>query len=387
MRIAQVIPYRLHPYSGVLQAIVELTVALARLGADVEIWQLETWPDEVEDLAGTLDAANIRRVTVPMSKNYWHLGEAAKKFIAEQTVDIVHFHGAFSPMNNLVARELKVPYALSPHGGYARAVAERHRLRKMFFKRLFELPMIKGAAVLWALTEAEKEEILGFCGHSHVEVGPSGYEPAFQDADAMALRRELGIRADTLLAVFVGRLDIYYKRLDSLVKGLSGAPEWHLALVGPDWDHSIRRLERVIRREDLGGRVHLVRPRRGQALHEALAAANLFVLMSRSEGLPIALLAALSHGVPALISPSVERAVGVAAAGAGWACRPDDLAKTLGRLSRLDARKWEESRAAALRLSQQYGWESTLDPYLKVMTHMNSTHDACRQIESSAARN
>lgn len=140
MRIAQVVPYRLHPYSGILQAIVELTVALARCGADVEIWRLEAWPDDAQDLAETLDAANIERVLVPMSKNYWRLSGAAKKFFAEQTVDIVHLHGAFSPMNNLIARELKVPYVLSPHGGYAGAVVDRHPLRKMLFKHLFELP-------------------------------------------------------------------------------------------------------------------------------------------------------------------------------------------------------------------------------------------------------
>ncbi len=368
MRIAQVVPYRLHPYSGILQAIVELTVALARCGADVEIWRLEAWPDDAQDLAETLDAANIERVLVPMSKNYWRLSGAAKKFFAEQTVDIVHLHGAFSPMNNLIARELKVPYVLSPHGGYAGAVVDRHPLRKMLFKHLFELRMIRDAAALWALTEAEKDEIARFCSHSHVEVGPSGYDPRFRDADPMTFRRELGIEAGTPLAIFVGRLDLYYKGLDNLVVSLSGVPGWHLALIGPDWQHGRRQLEHLIRRHGLGGWVHLVRPRRGRALHEAFAAADLFVLMSRSEGLPIALLAALSHGVPALVSPAVERALGVAAAGAGWVCQPDDLATTLNELSRLNARKWKAFRAAAVSKSERYGWGNPIECYLKVIT-------------------
>lgn len=367
MRIAQVVPHRLHPYSGILQAIVELTCALARHGAGVEIWQLDAWPEGVEDLSETLDAAKIKRVTVPMSKSYWRLSEAARTCIAEQSVDIVHFHGAYSPMNNLVARALKVPYALSPHGGYGRAVMGRHPLRKMLFKQLFERPMIRRAAVLWALTEAERQDIARFCPHRCVERGPAACEPAYQDADPLAFRRDLGVGAEALLAVFVGRLDLHYKRLDDVVRGFCGAPDWHLALIGPDWHHGVRRLQSLIRRWDLKDRVHLVGPRRGRALHEAFAAANLFVLMSRSEGLPMALLAALGHGVPALVSPEVDRAVGIAAAGAGWVCPPDGLAERLRNLSRQDGRKWEQATAAAVEHSKRSDWDGDLNFYLEVM--------------------
>ena len=55
-------------------------------------------------------------------------------------------------------------------------------------------------------------------------------------------------------------------------------------------------------------RVHLVGERHGRRLQESVCAADLFALMSRWEGLPMALLEALSLATPAVVSPAVERA-------------------------------------------------------------------------------
>ena len=79
--------------------------------------------------------------------------------------------------------------------------------------------------------------------------------------------------------------------LDLLSQLDNGAvSEWEIALIGPDWQRSGPRLARLIHRLGLSLRVHLVDPRRGCPLHGAFAGADLFVLISRFEGLPFALL-------------------------------------------------------------------------------------------------
>src|SRR4029450_12730095 len=89
------------------------------------------------------------------------------------------------------------------------------------------------------------------------------------------------------------------------------------------------RLERIIEDRGVDGRVHLVGERHGRSLQEGIAAADLFALLSRWEGMPIALLEALAQGRPAVVSPAVESGIGVEAAGAGWVAADGELGQRL----------------------------------------------------------
>ncbi len=368
MHIAHVIPFGLHPYSGVFTAVVKLATELARRGHNVEVWQLHDWPEsETADHAQALKSAGVELVAIPINGT-WLLGSAARRAVQGRPVDVVHLHNVFSPLNNFIARCLHVPYVLSPHGGYAGAVLTRHRIRKSVFRQLLELPMLRGAVLVCALTDAESREVRRFGFKGRMAVIPNGVEPTLGDVDSRVFRLELGLDERSRLVVFVGRLDIYYKRLDDLVHGTAQAPGWNLALIGPAWKDSVARLRQMIGHLRLDDRVHLVPPRRGRALQEALAAADLFVLLSRSEGLPMALLEALAHGVPALVSREVERSVGVAAAGAGWVTEPKDLGLSLGSVAQTDLTDWTRKRSAAASFAAAFDWADIAARYEGAVT-------------------
>ena len=142
----------------------------------------------------------------------------------------------------------------------------------------------------FAVGVLERDEFPRFDFTGPADVAPYGIGPAPKTLNAKAFRTELGFEEGTRLAIFVGRLDIYYKNLEVLVRGMEQATDWHLVLVGPDFRGGHQYLETLIRRSQLEARVHLVGPRRGHALHEAMASADLFILISRSEGLPAALM-------------------------------------------------------------------------------------------------
>jgi glycosyltransferase involved in cell wall biosynthesis len=142
-------------------------------------------------------------------------------------------------------------------------------------------------------------------------------------------------------------MDMRAKRLDDVLRGIADDPDWHLALVGPDFKGQLAQIQRLIADLDLGRRVHLVPPRRGRPLYEAVAGSDVFVLLSRSEGHPMALLEALACGTPALVSAEVERAVGVDEAGAGWVADPRLVGEALTRLRGLGHARWAVARDAA----------------------------------------
>jgi glycosyltransferase involved in cell wall biosynthesis len=280
----------------------------------------------------------------------------------ERGIDVVHLHGAFNTTNTRISRSLLPPFVFSPHSGYNPVSLRRSRGRKVVYRRLFERAMLDRASLLVALTETELADLRRFGASGVAEVIPNGVERPPDDLDRDVFRRELGISPNDLLAVFVGRLDVYRKGLDVLVRGIASAPRWHLAVVGPAF-RDVDRLERLISDLRVRDRIHLVGERHGRSLHESLAGADVFTMLSRWEGLPMALLEALSHSVPTVVSRPVDRTVGVAAAGAGWVTDEDGLEHLLHRLAGADRAELLGRRDAALLLSKRYAWDEVARRY------------------------
>ncbi len=101
--------------------------------------------------------------------------------------------------------------------------------------------------------------------------------------------------------LLVGRLVPEKRHLDLIAAfKLANLPDWKLVLVGSA-DHPDSYQREVMKKAAEAG-VVMTGFQRGLALQELYAHAGLFVLPSSHEGLPIALLEALSYGLPVLAS-------------------------------------------------------------------------------------
>ena len=345
-------PAGLHLYSGIRAVITQLAIHLARRGHYVEIWQLHPWTDEEVALdRQALTAAGVRLVGAPASGRLQRLAA-----LAARDVDLVHLHATFTVANDLLAGRLRIPYVISPHGGYAPASLARHASRKRLYALLAERRTLRRAALRIVLSELEARDLRGFGVHEPIEIIPNGVTRASVHVDPATFRAEVGLSPQVPLLVYVGRIDLWHKGLDILVRGVAEAPEWHVVLVGPDFRESREPLQRLAETLEMQHRITFTGPRRGRLLDEVLAAADLFAHISRWEGLPLSLLEALSHGVPALVSPAVEQAVGVSASGAGWVADPNHVGQVLRTLAVLDHTSWATYSEAARRLAARYDW-------------------------------
>ncbi len=362
LRVAQVIPARVNPYSGLLVSVCRLSASLVAQGCEVELWQLGELSAEAESLLLEATHAGVKRHLLPAPR----LGERIAPLeaaISGRPVDVAHLHGVFNPLNVRLAAALRIPYLVTPHGGYAPESLAHHWVRKRAFRTLFELPMLRRAGRVTALTEKEAAQIRAFGVKGEIDVVANGVDPPPREIDPRAFRREYGIPDGAPLAVYVGRLDVRAKRLEDLLRGIAAASNWRAALVGGDYRGGADFLRRRIHRLGIQDRAWVVSPRRGRQLQEVLAASDAFVLLSRSEGMPMALLEATAWGVPAMVSPEVDRVLGVEESGAGWRVVPDRLAEALRIALDEDEDRRAGRKEAARAFAARYTWSDAARAY------------------------
>jgi glycosyltransferase involved in cell wall biosynthesis len=157
-----------------------------------------------------------------------------------------------------------------------------------------------------------------------VEVIPIGIEiERYHRDDRVACRARLGLGSQVVF-VFVGRL-APVKNVPGLIEAFlevqsQGAPEARLLVVGDGDDRAA--CEELVRSHAYGSRVHMA----GEQANTRpfVAAADVFIMNSRSEGTPRALLEAMAMGLPGLC-PAVG-GIPDMLAGRGWMTAANDPA-------------------------------------------------------------
>jgi len=188
----------------------------------------------------------------------------------------------------------------------------------------------------------------------------------FHPQDRGAARGRLGVRAESRLVVFVGRL-VEIKGVRELLAAARLASSRHpgleVALVG---DGPLREELEEEARQSLGGRVRFVGAQSPEAVAQWMAAADLLCLPSYSEGCPNVVLEALACGRP-VVASRVGGIPEVVRPDCGILVPPGD-AEVLGRaLEEALSRSWDEELIAG---QMRRGWEQVAA----------ETYEICRRV-------
>lgn len=240
----------------------------------------------------------------------------------------------------------------------------------LFFSR-----MVKHSAALHFLTDSEAKESAFWLRPSFV-VG-NGIDRPQLDSKLLECRGT----GKKLNVVFIGRLDLNHKGLDLLLEALRICQKQNLGsalqvrLFGPDVGGSAREIQERIRGYALESWVEAPGPVFGEQKTNILRNADLFVLTSRFEGHPMAVLEALSYGVPCLLTPGTNVADEVADGGAGWRVEPDAGSIAVAIMAAVGKKNKLPSMAREARvLAEAHSWEvvaeRTLKEYSKVLENI-----------------
>lgn len=291
-------------------------------------------------------AAGVEVVRVPVTGGPW-LHRQTRRWASDLDVDAAVLLSVFTPHHVRIASRLGVPYVVMPLGGYAAAsVRARRRTLKALWLRLAERAFLERAAAVDVWSRNEQADVLRLAPRlRNLVITPPGLP------DGVVVRRSSRPLRTPRRVLYLGRFAVPQKGLDDLVLAFARAavPGSRLTLAGVDHRGGLARLEDLVRRHGLEQLVEIRGPAYGEVKDRLFEEHDLFVHLSRWEGLPLAVVEALAAGLPVVVTPQTNVADLVERYGAGWVA--DDDAATVLRHA-LGATPDECSRrgSAAVRL-------------------------------------
>ena len=281
----------------------ELASAQRRLGADVEVWT----PDAIR--AGSTETFGGLPIRYFYPEPLFGLARSSRLRGEIGTLPksaVVHGHSTFNPLNvqaGNAAEEHGLKLFFHPHGALDPVLLAGWNfkaLKKRAYIWKFSRPNFNRATGLFALTTLEQAQLrsLGFAAPIHVV--PNGIHPvvAASREAGLALRKRHGLGPADKVVLFVGRITAK-KRIEDIIRALAGS-DAHLFIAGnPEAEPEYTALLRA--EATAAGcvtRVHWLGFMDETAKSVAYAAADVFVHASESEGMALAILEAMSAGLP-----------------------------------------------------------------------------------------
>lgn len=279
-------------------------------------------------------------------RRIWRLAQFAR----QQRFDIIHAHlGTANMLGALVGRLTGIP-----------VVATMHNTRKDRYDHPFLETMAQryGASRVIAVGQAVADSYQPRLGSKKIDIIPNAVQPIpeFSQEEKEVARIEMAENLDRPLLLAVGRL-LPQKSYDNMLLAADilrrAYPDFILAIAG---DGKLRDdLTAQIKTLGLESHVKLLGARGD--IPRLLSAADIFVNSSQWEGLPVAVLEAMSAGLP-VVATAVGDVPRVVVEGTGLVVpphQPDALAAALLELLQDVQKRKAWGLAAKRRVRETYG--------------------------------
>jgi glycosyltransferase involved in cell wall biosynthesis len=252
----------------------------------------------VERLKNMGIPTHIIHTTKPFDFSKW---KQVKRFIESQNVQLVHAHGTRAHSNvSWAARKLNLPIIYTVHG-WSFHDNQSFPLKKL--RVLGEKYLTGRASVNISVSQSVHDTGQKYFNRYQSVVIPNGinqqkFDPARQLKD---IRNELGIPKDSVLVLFLARFTEQKQPLTMIrafQKAAANNHQLRLLMVG---DGELKReADALVAASGISNKIFMQSFR--QDVPDILAAADIYVLPSLWEGLPLGLLEAMAMGKAVIAS-------------------------------------------------------------------------------------
>ena len=240
-----------------------------------------------------------------------------KKLITEFAPDVVHFHGVYKreyiQFYKILLRK-KIPYLVQMHGALSEYNYGKNHLKKLIANTLFFNGFFKNAGALVFLSESEHRRCVVAKLNSKAIIIPNGCDCI----DGLHLNRKPGSILDI---VYIGRISYVEKGFDVLLEAIhllrdQGIKDFFISVYGNPNDNDLALLLKHLK--DVENFVGYQGGLYGADKDKRLRQCDCFILPSKSEGMSMAVMEALSYGIPCLLSIGTNMAESIDGHSAGW---------------------------------------------------------------------
>ncbi|PWJ56726.1 glycosyltransferase involved in cell wall biosynthesis [Dyadobacter jejuensis] len=336
MRILNICAYT-WAIGGPARIIYDHTLEVLKQGHQVDILSPMTEGEKMYPVPEGAKLIACTRTT-PISSVYREFSVPMYRYLKAhiQDYDVIHMHGIwhFGSLAPFLIPN-KAIKVITIHGLLDKWALAHHQWKKDLVTFLYQKSILAKADLIQINNTDEEQDVIRYLGErpKNLKIIPNGMKlEEYQNLPQKgAFRKRHGLGADQKVLLFMGRLNVK-KGLDLLLPAFlkihQQVPEATLILAGPD-DGYEKTTREFISQHQLEGKVKLVGMLTDTLKKEALADADLFLLPSYSEGFSIAVLEAMTSGVPALVSDRVGFGDYIARHQAAYLCKlePDDIAK------------------------------------------------------------
>lgn len=290
--------------------------------------------------------------------------------------DLVVFHEAYCVGYLKIyptLRKLEIPYVIIPHGELSKEAQKKKWLKKKVANALLFNRFINGAAAIQCLS---KQELNNTQFKKQKFVGENGVH--------MPERFKDKFNTDKTQFVYVGRLEVHIKGLDLMLDAVQQTAtllrenNCKLDIYGPDYQGRYAQVESLIAERDVGDIVTLHHEITGKEKEQVLLNSDIFIQTSRTEGMPLGVLEALSYGIPCLITEGTNLRADVEAANAGWGADTTATAIKKAIINAISERSTDKTKSANARnlANMRYSWDTisknTVKKYQQLCTTKNT---------------
>lgn len=357
MRIIHVASYRNGFFNGIKSVLEELVPAQRKLGHEVCI--LNHIQTEHKEIEGELFVSGLKDFI---------------KFVNSFHPDVVIFHSLYGIADvrfSYYLRKRRIPYLVEPHGGTSKENAKKNSFKKHIANIIYANRFLHNANGLIYLNEKEKEECVFKKTRKNYAIIPNGTRIHGLDGKNRSV--------EVVSFVFLARIDILQKGLDYLFpaieeankKGAYNKAEFHFygKARNPQWG---KMFDDYIAKACSNVTYH--GPAIGSAKEKAFQEGDIFILTSRYEGMPMAVLEAMSYGLPCLITPQTNVSDIIKDNNCGWITNlsVEDITNSIINVIKDFQGRRNELMNNALKAAKLYDWASIAHHSIREYTRLLS---------------
>lgn len=314
MRILIFTPYIGANYGGIGKAVEGIAGGLANQNINVDVI--------------TTDANNLEKILTPLNiwtneNKYriryfpcWHKNDFVWSWqliywliCNLHKYDLVHTHTVFAPIVSLInflCHIKRIPYVVTPHGMLEPWALSYKAGKKRFYYNFIEKKILQRASAVHVIANLEAKNVKSL-GFNHLAIVNNGiYRHEFTTLpDAEVFYQQFPATRNKHVILFLGRIDPK-KGLDLLASAFaqvkSKFSNAHLVVAGPNSIGYLTTVQNYFAQAGCKDAVTYTGMLTGTLKYAALAAANLYVAPSYSEGFSISILEAMAAGKPSIIT-------------------------------------------------------------------------------------